>query len=98
MQNIRRLGEDVRRSTDEQRQGSGLITNAVNSVAERLNQIAKATQAQTKSCETIHDALSVFRDVMGETTQRTEAINAMVARLLERSQQLGQVIGRFKTD
>jgi len=98
VQNIRRLGADVRRSTDEQRQGSGLITNAVNSVAERLNLIAKATQAQTKSCETIHDALSVFRDVMEGTTQRTEAINAMVARLLERSQQLGQEIGRFKTD
>jgi len=42
--------------------------------------------------------LSVFRDVMEGTTQRTEAINAMVARLLERSQQLGQEIGRFKTD
>ncbi|MDH3213090.1 MAG: methyl-accepting chemotaxis protein [Myxococcales bacterium] len=98
VQNIRRLGEDVRRSTDEQREGSGLITNAVNNVAERLNQIAEATQAQTKSCETIHQALSIFRDVMEEATLRTEAINAMVARLLERSQQLGQEIGRFKTD
>jgi methyl-accepting chemotaxis protein len=98
IQNIRRLGEDVRRSTDEQREGSGLITNAVNDVANRLNQIAEATQAQTKSGDTIHRALSIFRDVMEETTLRTGAINAMVAKLLERAGQLGQEIDRFKTD
>jgi methyl-accepting chemotaxis protein len=96
--NIRGLGEDVRRSTDEQRQGSSLITNAVNNVAERIHQIAEATQAQTQSTETIHHALEVFRHVMDENSRRTEAINAMVARLLERSRQLDEEIGRFKTD
>ncbi len=96
--NIRRLGEDVRRSTDEQRQGSSLITNAVNNVAERIHQIAEATQAQTQSAETIHHALEVFRHVMEENSRHTEAINTMVARLLARSRQLDEEIGRFKTD
>jgi methyl-accepting chemotaxis protein len=97
VKNIRGLGEEVRRSTDEQKQGSGLITRAVNTVAEQIHQIAAATQNQTRSAETIHQSLRVFRDVMDENSRRTEAFNAMVARLLERSRQLDEEIGRFKT-
>ena len=97
IQNIRELGEDVRRSTNEQRQGSSLITNSVNSVADQLRQIAGATQSQNKSCETIHDALRVFREVMDEATHRSDDINEMVSKLVERALQLESEIGRFKT-
>ena len=97
MQAIRALGAGVRKSTEEQRRGSGVITTEVTRMAGRIDLIAGATQAQTESSETIHDALQVFRDVTEETTRRAEAIRDMVTTLSERSQRLAREIGRFKT-
>ncbi len=98
MGNIRLLGNQVRRSTDEQRRGSRLITESVTEVAAMIDQIAEATQSQTKNNETIEHALQVFRDVTDETTRRADAFNAMVATLSERSEHLEQEINRFKTE
>lgn len=97
VQRIRGLGGDVRRSTDEQRRRSGLVAEASSHVAEKIQQIAAAAQAQAASSQTIQQALAVFRDGAEETARRSEDINQMVRTLLQRSGQLQQEIDRFKT-
>jgi methyl-accepting chemotaxis protein len=97
VQAIRGLGAGVRSSTEEQRRGSGVITAEVTHIAERIDLIPGATQAQPESSQTIQDALEVFRHVTEETTRRAEAIRAMVTTLSEHAQQLEREIGRFKT-
>lgn len=94
---IRRLGLEVRRSTEEQSRGSSLITNAVSEASALVGQIVEATQAQTKSTEEIEHALQVFRDVAAETNRRVVSINEMVSMLSERSRRLADEIGRFRT-
>jgi methyl-accepting chemotaxis protein len=98
IEKIRLLGLDVRRSTEEQRRGGGLITSAVGDVTELIGQIAEATQSQTKSSENIQNALQIFRDATSETERRVETINEMVALLSERARRLEEEIGRFRTD
>ncbi len=95
---IRKLGARVRTSTDEQRRSSRLITNSAADVAAMINQIAEATGSLAKSRSDIEHALQVVRDVTEGATDRTDELNEVVGTLAERSQQLEQEIGRFKTE
>jgi methyl-accepting chemotaxis protein len=74
------------------------MTESVTHVATMIEQIAEATQAQTKSSETIQHALQIFQDVTGESTRRAEELARMVGTLSERSSYLDEAVARFKTE
>ena len=95
---IRSLGMGVRCSTDEQRQGSRLITNAMLSMSEMVAQIAEARKAQAGSSEAIEHSLHVFHDISEESTRRADSMNTMVSTLSQRSQKLEREMDRFKTE
>ena len=98
VENIRSLGKGVKVSTDEQRRGSRLMTDSVTHVATMIEQIAEATQAQTKSNETIQHALQVFQDVTTESSHRADELGTMVGTLSQRCDRLEEAVGRFKTE
>jgi len=98
VQKMRTLGEGVKRSSEEQRQGSKLITNSVMLMSDRVTQIAEATKAQTASSQAIHQTLKGFSEFTEETDRRAEALREIVSTLSDRSRQLEREIGRFVTE
>ena len=89
-------GPRVKRSTQEQRKESGLITRSVEIVAARINEILTATNEQSKQGAQITEALQVFRDVTHRSNQRGEEMRAGLDELSERAEALEQAIGRFR--
>jgi methyl-accepting chemotaxis protein len=98
VERVRELGSAVRQSTEEQRRGSHLITNASANLTQMAVQMAEALGEQDRSKEIIESTLRVFNDVSEETTRGVEAINASVATLSERAKQLEDEIGSFKVE
>ncbi|MBW2694966.1 MAG: methyl-accepting chemotaxis protein [Deltaproteobacteria bacterium] len=93
---MRDLGQRVKRSTQEQRKESGLITQSVEVVAARIQQILEATTDQSKQGEQILEALQVFREVMQKSNVRGEELRTSLTDLSERSHVLEEEIGRFR--
>jgi len=93
---VRDLGQEVKHSTQEQSAGSKVISNTVTRVAGLVHEIVSATEAQHRGSERIDHALKVFREVMGNSLERTESLATMVGTLLAHSQKLEVEIGRFE--
>jgi len=90
------LGQRVKRSTQEQSKESGLITQSVEIIAARIQEILSATTEQSKQGDQIAQALQVFREVTHESNRRSEEMRTSLEDLSERSQDLEQEIGRFR--
>ena len=96
VERMRQLGQDVKQATQEQKKESRLITEAVEVVASRVNQILEATTDQRKRGDQILQALEIFREGAIQGTARAESMKATVGLLSERSQTLDEEIGRFR--
>lgn len=97
IESIRELGAAVQQSMQKQRQGSSLVSKAATQISETLSEIVVATNAQSRSGETIESTLRVFSEVSAETVRSAEAITAAVGKLLKRAEWLAQESQRFRT-
>lgn len=96
VERIRNLGQEVKRSTSEQSRGTRLIAQAAERVNDMVREMLEATNEQTKRSEQIRTALQIFREVTVESARTAEEIQGSVTKLVSRSGQLEQEIGRLK--
>lgn len=96
VENMRLLGIEVKRSTQEQGKGSKLITNASQKVMLMIRQILQATQEQSSGSQRIDHSLIIFKETTEKSAQRANEMTEAVGALSQRSRELEQEIGRFK--
>ena len=92
---MRVLADETMRSTQSQREESQAITEAVESVARRIQQIAASTSYQADQGTQILESLDVFRSVVEQNSRCAADLQEMVEALSRRARDLDTEIGRF---